>query len=77
MVPEKLINEFVERIREAAGTNLVAAILYGSAAAGDYIADLLRCESAVRARRDFFRSRLKRWLRRWHGGGSRNIGCRC
>jgi len=33
MVPEKLINEFVERIRAAAGTNLVAAILYGSAAA--------------------------------------------
>jgi len=39
MVPEKLINEFVERIRAAAGTNLVAAILYGSAAAGDYNAD--------------------------------------
>ena len=39
MVPEKLINEFVERVRAAAGTNLLAAILYGSAAAGDYIAD--------------------------------------
>ncbi len=39
MVPEKLINEFVERIRGAAGTNLVAVILYGSAAAGDYVAD--------------------------------------
>jgi hypothetical protein len=39
MGPEKLINEFVERIRGAAGTNLLAAILYGSAAAGDYIAD--------------------------------------
>ena len=39
MVPEKLINEFVERMRAAAGTNLVAAILYGSAAAGDYVAD--------------------------------------
>jgi predicted nucleotidyltransferase len=36
MVPEKLINEFVERIRGAAGTNLLAVILYGSAAAGDY-----------------------------------------
>lgn len=39
MGPEKLINEFVERIRGAAGTNLLAAILYGSAAAGDYVAD--------------------------------------
>ena len=39
MVPEKLINEFVERMRNAAGMNLVAAILYGSAAAGDYVPD--------------------------------------
>ena len=39
MVPEKLINEFVERMRGAAGTNLLAAILYGSAAAGDYVAE--------------------------------------
>lgn len=39
MVPEKLINEFVERMRAAAGTNLVAAILYGSMAAGDHVAD--------------------------------------
>jgi len=39
MVPEKLINEFVERMRTAAGTNLLSAILYGSAAAGDFISD--------------------------------------
>jgi predicted nucleotidyltransferase len=39
MGPEKMIDEFVERIRSAAGTNLLAAILYGSAAAGDYVAD--------------------------------------
>ncbi len=39
MVPEKLIGEFVERVRAAAGTNLMAVILYGSAAAGDYVAD--------------------------------------
>lgn len=38
MVPEKLIDEFVERMRAAAGTNLLAVILYGSAAAGDYVA---------------------------------------
>jgi predicted nucleotidyltransferase len=38
MGPEKLIDEFVERMRAAAGTNLVAAILYGSVAAGDYVA---------------------------------------
>lgn len=39
MVPEKLINEFVERMRAAAGTNLLSAILYGSAVGGDYVAD--------------------------------------
>ncbi len=39
MVPEKLISEFVERMRAAAGTNLLAAILYGSVAAGDYVTD--------------------------------------
>jgi predicted nucleotidyltransferase len=39
MVPEKLISEFVERIRGAASRNLVAVILYGSAAAGDYVAE--------------------------------------
>jgi predicted nucleotidyltransferase len=39
MGPEKLINEFVERIWAAAGTNLLAVILYGSAAAGDYVDD--------------------------------------
>ncbi len=39
MGPEKLIDEFVERMRAAAGTNLLAVILYGSVARGDYIAD--------------------------------------
>ena len=39
MVPEKLINEFVERMRTAAGSNLLSVILYGSAAAGDYVSD--------------------------------------
>ncbi|MGA2965623.1 MAG: hypothetical protein ABSD64_05375 [Terriglobales bacterium] len=39
MVAEKLINEFVERMRAAAGTNLRSAVLYGSAAAGDHIHD--------------------------------------
>jgi hypothetical protein len=37
MVPEKLINDFVRRLREAAGANLKSVILYGSAAAGQYI----------------------------------------
>jgi len=37
MVPEKLIGEFVGRVRDAVGGNLKSAILYGSAAAGDYI----------------------------------------
>jgi Nucleotidyltransferase domain len=39
MGPEKLIEEFVERMRSAAGTNLASVILYGSAAAGDFVAD--------------------------------------
>jgi predicted nucleotidyltransferase len=36
---QKLLDEFVERLRTAGGTNLLAVILYGSAAAGDYVAD--------------------------------------
>lgn len=39
MVPETNINDFAGRLKEAAGTNLVSIILYGSAAAGDYVAD--------------------------------------
>lgn len=39
MVPEKLIGEFVGRLRDAAGPNLKSVILYGSAAAGDYVAE--------------------------------------
>jgi predicted nucleotidyltransferase len=35
-VPEKKINEFVTRLREAAGANLESVILFGSAAAGDF-----------------------------------------
>jgi predicted nucleotidyltransferase len=35
-VPEKQIDEFLRRVREAAGGNLQSVILYGSAAAGDY-----------------------------------------
>jgi hypothetical protein len=37
MVPEKQIEEFVGRLRAAAGENLKSVILYGSAAAGDYV----------------------------------------
>jgi len=37
MVPEKLISEFVGKLRQAAGPNLKSVILYGSAAAGDYV----------------------------------------
>jgi predicted nucleotidyltransferase len=36
MVPEDKINEFLKRVREAAGSNLEAVILYGSAASGDF-----------------------------------------
>jgi len=36
MVPEKLINDFVNRLRTAAGTNLESVILFGSAVAGDF-----------------------------------------
>lgn len=37
MVPEKLISDFVSRLQAVAGKNLHSVILYGSAAAGDYI----------------------------------------
>jgi len=36
MVPEKQIDEFVVRLRQAAGENLQSVILYGSAASGEY-----------------------------------------
>ncbi len=36
MVPEKQINEFVSRLRQAAGENLQAVLLYGSAASGEF-----------------------------------------
>jgi hypothetical protein len=36
MVPEKTINDFVGRLREAAGDNLESVILFGSAVSGDY-----------------------------------------
>ena len=36
MVPENKIDDFVRRVREAAGTNLESVILYGSAASGDF-----------------------------------------
>ena len=36
MVPEDKINEFVKRIREAAGPNLESVILFGSAVSGDF-----------------------------------------
>jgi predicted nucleotidyltransferase len=39
MVPEKQIDEFVSRLRQAAGENLHCVILYGSAAAGEFHAD--------------------------------------
>jgi hypothetical protein len=36
MIPEKKLEEFVRRMREAAGANLETVILYGSAVAGDF-----------------------------------------
>jgi hypothetical protein len=36
MIPEKTINDFVGRLRAAAGTNLESVILFGSAVAGDF-----------------------------------------
>jgi predicted nucleotidyltransferase len=36
MIPEKQINDFVNRLREAAGKNLQSVILYGSAASGEF-----------------------------------------
>ncbi|HEX8926244.1 MAG TPA: nucleotidyltransferase domain-containing protein [Terriglobales bacterium] len=39
MIPEDKIQEFVKRIREAAGDNLECVVLYGSAANGTYDAE--------------------------------------
>src|ERR1700731_784245 len=39
MVPENKINDFVGRLREAAGANLESVILFGSAVTGDFHAD--------------------------------------
>jgi hypothetical protein len=39
MVPETKINDFVKRLRAAGEANLASIVLYGSAAAGDYVAD--------------------------------------
>jgi|SRR6185369_4590278 hypothetical protein len=39
MIPEDKIQEFVRRVREAAGTNLESVILYGSAASGEFDAE--------------------------------------
>jgi hypothetical protein len=39
MVPEKQIDEFVGRMRQAAGENLQSVILYGSAASGEFHAE--------------------------------------
>lgn len=36
MVPEKLLQEFVQRLQGAAGANLVSVVLYGSALSPDY-----------------------------------------
>jgi len=36
MVPEKIINDFVVRLRNAAGANLESVILFGSAVDGDF-----------------------------------------
>ncbi|SRR5579871_48133 len=36
MIAEKQLNELVERLRSAAGSNLESVILFGSAVAGDY-----------------------------------------
>jgi hypothetical protein len=40
MIPVSTIDEFVKRIREAGGTNIESVILYGSAVAGDFHAEL-------------------------------------
>jgi hypothetical protein len=36
MVPDKTINDFVSRLRAAAGANLESVVLFGSAVAGDF-----------------------------------------
>lgn len=40
MIPEKQIEEFVNKLRQAAGDNLESIVLYGSAASGSFHPDL-------------------------------------
>ena len=39
MIPEKKLEEFVSRLRQAAGSNLHSVVLHGSAVSGEYDAD--------------------------------------
>jgi hypothetical protein len=39
MIPETQINEFVDRLKNAAGTNLQSVLLYGSAASDEFHAE--------------------------------------
>ena len=38
MIPQQKLDELVTRLRDSAGKNLLSVILYGSAAAGDFVA---------------------------------------
>ncbi len=46
---DKLLEQLVEKLQKAYGDRLVSVVLYGSAAAGDHHARILRLQRALRA----------------------------
>lgn len=54
MVPEKQINDFIDRLRQAAGENLQSVVLYGSAASGEFHPDFSNVNLLVTLRETSF-----------------------
>ena len=72
MVAEKQIDEFVSRMKQAAGENLQSVVLYGSAATGEFQADFSNLNLLCILRESSFPScpPSRRW---WNGGIARSI----
>ncbi len=76
MVPEKQINEFVDRLRQAAGENLQSVILYGSAAGGEFHPEFSNVNLLCILRDTSFPGSAPS-LRRRYGGLGRSTVRRC
>ena len=72
MAHEILLNELVEKMRAAAGENLLSVVLFGSAAQGEFHPEYSDVNLLC-----VLRSRFCRRFRRWSsGGGGSGIGRR-